>query len=248
VVEQTFETVQRVAEAYTEQLLAVDPGLLDGAGCERVLRLVARVERVEAVVKARLVKRATAANRWQATGHRSPGDWLAGSTGTTVGQARAALGRAEDLAAAPATEAALAAGAVSPEQAAEVAAAARVDPTAERGLLAVAQRESLTELRRRARKVRAAATDDTARREQIRRERHLRSWTDAEGAFCFAGRGLPEDGKARRRSQALPGRRLPHRPPRRRPRASGGLRLRRVHGAAHQPPQHPKRHRHRHQR
>ncbi len=193
-VERTFAAVEAVAGAYIEALLAVDVDVLDGGAGERLVRLVARVERAEAVCRSRLVRRATEANRWCATGDRSPGEWLARSTGTTVGRARATLALADHLAAAPGTEAALAAGVVSAEQAAEVAAAARVVPGAEGRLLAAAQRESLGELARRARAVRAAASDETGRRERIRRGRYLRHWTDREGAFCFAGRGLPEDG------------------------------------------------------
>jgi hypothetical protein len=192
--EHTFESLQAVTDACSGQWLDLDPGVLDGAACERLLGLVAVAERRFALVRARLARQAEQANRWHATGHRTPGEWLADDLGTTVGGARAALELADALVAAPATEQALAAGAVSVEQAAEVAAAAKVDPQAEQGLLAAAQRESLSELRRRARKVKAAATDEAARRDKIRKERRFRSWTDVEGAFCFKGRGLPEDG------------------------------------------------------
>lgn len=154
----------------------------------------AEVERLGAAGKALAAKRAAEGNQWRASGERTAADWLAKRTGSTVGEARAALDTAARLPAAPGTDAAFRSGALSVKQAEAVSAGAEADPSAESRLLQLAGCRPLKMLQDEAARARAAAeTDQRARHERIRRERFWRRWTDADGARCGMYRLTPED-------------------------------------------------------
>lgn len=111
--------------------------------------------------------------------------WAGQQLGTSPGHAAELLLLADGLGEAPNTRQALLGGEISTEQAAEVVRTEKAAPGTERDMLHQAGRGSLTELKRRGRKVRAAATDAEEKARQIHRGRHLRTWTDDDGA----GRG-----------------------------------------------------------
>src|SRR5689334_5543862 len=80
-----------------------------GLSAERAVALVdvfAEVERLGAAGKAIAAAAVAATNGWHGSGERSPVDWLANRTGSTVGAARGALSTAQKLAAAPDVDAA----------------------------------------------------------------------------------------------------------------------------------------------
>ena len=190
----TFDDVDRAARVLEAMVSGIDVDTLTGEGATRLVKRLVVHERVVASVRAKAAKRAADANQWRHAGERSPASWLASLTGTTTGQAAAELETAEKLVDLPATAAARAAGQLSESQARQVADAATADPAAEADLLAHAATDDAAALARRCLAVKAAAErDETAAREKIRRARRHRSWTDGEGAFCYAGRGLPED-------------------------------------------------------
>ena len=166
---------------------ALDPDVLSTADAASLLVEVERVSRKLDAVKLRLARRAEESTRWAAEGHRSPEAWLAQVTGTGFGPATRMFATARQLDALPDTARALSAGELSQEQAAEIAAAATVDPTAEAALLDVAQRDTLAGLRREAERVKAAATDEVARYERIRKNRHFRQATGADGSCRLFG-------------------------------------------------------------
>jgi hypothetical protein len=86
-------------------------------------------------------------------------------------------------------------GELSRAQADEIAGAASADPGAERSLLDSVAGSSLTELRERCARTRAAADPDrNVTHRRIHRERRLRRWTDAEGAWNLSARGTPDAG------------------------------------------------------
>src|SRR5207237_3583671 len=132
-------------------------------------------ERLVVAAKTLLARRAAESGRWRAKGDRSPAHWLARTTGTSVGQARATLETAERLRELPATEEALRAGKLSATQASVITDAASADPGAEGPLLERVGRDSVGELRDACEAVKAAATDDAARHAQVHRARSLRS-------------------------------------------------------------------------
>ncbi|MEX2658394.1 MAG: DUF222 domain-containing protein, partial [Acidimicrobiales bacterium] len=195
--EQTFETIDGAASSLEAMVNALDVATLSGPGAARLAKRLVTCERVLAACRAEAVKRAADANQWRTAGERSPGAWAAKVTGTTLGQANAELETTAKLEHLPATAAARASGELSELQAKEIAGAATADPAAEAELLRRAKVDDAAALKRRCAAVRAAAeADEAAAREEIRKERRFKWWTDAEGAFCFSGRGLAEDGAA----------------------------------------------------
>jgi hypothetical protein len=162
----------------------------------RYVALFARGERICEAGKTLTAARVSVTNVWQQRGHRSAADWLADTTGDTVGAAIGTLELGEQLDTLADTRDAFVSGRLSPSQAKEIAAAATADPHAERELLGGAAQENGSGTRRRARRVRAHAGDAAAREERIRRSRSLRTWNDADGAGCGQWR-LPADQQAR---------------------------------------------------
>src|SRR5262249_11319993 len=77
---------------------------------------------------------------------------------------------------------------------------AAATPENEARLLEAAEVEGLPALRKLCDRERAAARsaeDEEKRAARIHKERHYRSWTDAEGAYCYAGRTTAADGARR---------------------------------------------------
>ena len=126
--------------------------------------------------------------------HRSAASWLATTTGSSVGSAVGALETARRLENLPATAEAHRAGRLSEAQAREVAAAAAADPRAEADLLAAAAREPVAALRRRCARVKASAADEAARHRAVHDTRHVRHWSDPDGAFRLNLRTTAEAG------------------------------------------------------
>src|SRR5580704_9352544 len=114
-----------------------------------------------------------------------------------MGQALGTLETAEQLERLPATAQAFATGALSEAQAREIAAAAEVNPAAERRLLDDAPRQGLGGLKRQCRAAKAAAgstADAEAAYEAIRRSRFFRCWTESDGAVAGRFRVTPDNG------------------------------------------------------
>src|SRR6266496_3843138 len=89
---------------------------------------------------------------------------------------------------------AFASGQLSEAKTKEVAAAAALSPGQERELLEAARTETVPAIRERCRRVKATATDEREAYERIRKGRHVRNWTDSEGAFRMEVRLTPDDG------------------------------------------------------
>lgn len=154
----------------------------------------AEVERLAAAGKTMAAARAAEGDAWRRDGSRSPADWLAKRTGSTVGDARGVLKTAESLPDAPGTDAALRAGSLSAKQAEAIAPAAAADPSSEARLLELARRKSLGEVRDEAARVIAAAEPDpAARHERIRKERAFRCFNRADGSRAATLSGTPEE-------------------------------------------------------
>lgn len=172
----------------------IDVETLDPGRAEELVSVFAEVERLGAAGKALCAKRVADTGAWQRSGERSAADWLAKTTGTSVGAARGALDTASDVAAAPAVDDAFRSGRLSPPQAEAVASAAKADPSAEQRLLdAAAARQPLSKLRDACARVKAAAEPDpAAKHRELHRRRFFRSWTDPDGARCGMFKATPD--------------------------------------------------------
>ena len=170
------------------------PGRVRGDDVVVWLAELVEVERLGAAGRTLMAARVEASSVWRQSGERSAAHFLAHTTGTTVGRAHCVLETAERLGRLPATAEAFRSGRLSESQAQEVAAAAAVDPASESHLIQRAADGTMKQLTDECRRVRHAATDEQARYEAIRRERCLRTWTDAEGAVCGQFRTTPDSG------------------------------------------------------
>ena len=189
-----LDELQATVATQRAVLSALEPGCLSGPDALRLLEVVTEGERVLAAGRTLVAKRVEESNVWRASGDRSAAHFIARQTGTSVGRAQAGLETAERLAALPATAEAFRAGTLSEPQAEAIASAAAANPNEERPLLKRSERDTFKQLRDACRRVRHAVTDERARYAAIRAERHLRTWTDGEGAFCGAFRTTPDAG------------------------------------------------------
>ena len=184
------------ARELTESVLAeLEPEVLEGALAQRLVAEFAALERLCAAGKALCARQVAHSGAWRKQGDRSPAHWMARRSGTSVGQATAALKTAERMKDLPATEEAYRAGKLSETQAREIASAAAASPASEADLLRAAETEVPARLRQRCRQLEATAmSDEAARHEAIHRSRYLRHWSDDDGGFRLDGRLTPEAG------------------------------------------------------
>jgi hypothetical protein len=189
-----LDELQATVATQRAVLSALEPGCLSGPDALRRLEVFTAIERLGAAGRTLVAKRVEESNVWRQSGDRSAAHFIAKQTGTSVGRTQAALETAERLAQLPATAEAFRAGTLSEAQAQVVAEAAAANPDEERRLNERAGRDPFKQLRDECRRVRHAATDERARYATIRADRHLRTWSDGEGAFCGAFRTTPDAG------------------------------------------------------
>jgi hypothetical protein len=153
------------------------------------------IERLAMSAKTLLARRVEDAGAWKREGFRSPAEHLANVAGTSVNAARRQLETSKQIEALPATADAVRAGRLSAPKAEAIAAAATVAPDAEAELLHYASRAPLSQLRDECLRTKARVDRD-ATHARIHRERSLREYTDAEGAWNLVARGTVIDGAA----------------------------------------------------
>jgi hypothetical protein len=141
-------------------------------------RLARRFQAAELACAKRVADTTLVRTRADHDGAKATGRQL----GVSNGEAASLLDLAGALAQLPATQEAFENGEISREQAAEIARTATVRPGTETDLVAVARHESLGELKRRGRKLRACGEDGDAKLARLHRERSLRTWIDDDGA------------------------------------------------------------------
>ena len=192
------EQLQAVIEQLRQLLVEFVPERFDGAQARELVEAFGEVERLGAAGKALAVRQVVATRSWKKAGaFRDAADWLASTTGTTTGAAKATVTTAERLKSLPSTEAALRAGTLSSTQADAITDAAAADPHAEANLLQRAQHDGVRGLRNECARVKAAAcVGEDARYEEIRATRSLRHWTDPDGTGRIDIRG-PVDATTR---------------------------------------------------
>ncbi len=191
-------SVQRIveaAQALREALGECDLRGLSGLQALELVEVLCGVEKVCAAARARAAARVEDCGAWRAKGHRSGAQWLAQTMGTRPKQAGELIETAKVMEGLAATSAAFAAGRISEAQAAEVAKAAALDPSAETSLLEVAERCDWRSLKDQARRVRLNAQQDReALHERQHRAREFTHWIDDEGMVAGRFRLPPEVG------------------------------------------------------
>ena len=188
-------TLRDTERTLRHQCETLDPDAVALPDVLALFRTLDAITRLAQGAKLRLTRKLDDAGCHRLDGSRDTAEFLARTTGTTVTAARDALATSKRLADQPATDAVVAAGQVSVDQANAVSDAAAADPTAEQSLLGTAQSGTLRHLRDRCATTKANAhPDDRARRDAIHKARSCRTWRDTEGAWNLAMRHLPEVG------------------------------------------------------
>jgi hypothetical protein len=189
--------VKRHEAAVARWCAALDPDAIPLDEVAGVYESLARLEKFAAGARLRISARVEASNVWRQHGHRHAADWLARTTGVTAGAAHAELAASTRLGRLPAVDDALRRGELSTVQAAVVTDAAAVAPATAGRLVEQAAQASVRELRDECARVKAAADPDAdARYERIRRERSVRTYTDADGAWNLHAHGPAHEGAA----------------------------------------------------
>jgi hypothetical protein len=185
----------RSAAALLEEVVAeLEPGTFDVAGAKRLVDVFTRCERLAVAGRGLAARRVERAVSWKRSGHRSAAHWLASTTGVSVGAASRSLQTARALEALTETADAFRAGELSEAQAAEIAATASLDPSAEGRLLATVRGgSSLRGLRDTCREVSMRAAEDQAKARWLHETRAARTWTDGDGHWVLHASLSPDD-------------------------------------------------------
>ena len=174
---------------------SLEPDRMRAVDAAKLVDSFAELERLAVAGRTLAGRRVERSTVWRDEGFSTPARWMAARAQTTVAAAITAIETGRRLEELPATRDAFQSGALSGMQAAEIAAAAVADPSAEESLLEEARGGSVAGLRDRCRQVAAAAASGDARAdERIHRGRYVRSWLDADGAFRLDGRLTPDAG------------------------------------------------------
>ena len=176
-----FAPVRAARLGVTPFLKGLEPERYTGAEAADGIKEIAKLERLLAGARIRLAKRIDESVAG-AEGEDGPGRWLANQTGQNPKDAAKDIDTSKTLDDLDATDEALANGDLSPTQAHEVSSAAAADPSAEQGLLDTAKNASVPELKRKAKKVRAAATNNEDKARRAHENRELSSGVDEDTA------------------------------------------------------------------
>jgi hypothetical protein len=191
-----MSSVALAAHALHAELQSFQAAILTGDECAALVAALARVERACAAARVEAAARAVACGSHAKDGPGSPADWLARTSGSPSGQARAELDTLVLAESRPATREAMRRGDISLTAAYEIVRTDEVAPGSEQELLAVAQRERLHVLKDRARRRRLERVEPDELRQRQQGARGLRHWKDDLGMFRLDAALLPEDGVA----------------------------------------------------
>jgi hypothetical protein len=186
---ETLADLRLAVEAFASRFNA---RLLSAVDASLALRELTLMRNMISTMEARASARVTECGTWKAAGSRSPADYIAQQTGTSVAAAVDALRVADQLDELPAVDEAVRRGALSLQQAAAVASAASAAPADQARLVADAGRLSLKELQTECAATRAAHTDPEAMRKRIHAGRAIYTWTDGEGRGHLKAQGPAE--------------------------------------------------------
>jgi hypothetical protein len=188
-------TLKGIIDELDGLLASLDPRALHSNDAAALLDAFVALERRAAAGKTLVADRAAASDDFIHSGSRSAEDWLAAKTGTSFGEAKSQLESSSKLKDLPAVSDALRNGELSSAQLNALGPVAT--PENENRLLASARNDGHKGLKKACEKERFAnrsADEERRRHERIHRERSFRSWTDPEGAYCFAGRTTADVG------------------------------------------------------
>ncbi len=176
-------------------MAGIEPEVIEALSAIELFEDFAEMERLCAGAKALMAARVADSGAWRKDGSKSAAHFVANKTGTFVGDAIRTLETADRIRELPALEEAVREGKLSETQTAAIASAAAASPQAQDELIDLAQREGIKTLKERCKAVEAAARpDEDERYARIHKRRHLRHWTDDDGAFRLSALLTPDAG------------------------------------------------------
>ena len=184
--ESAVAVIERLADRF-------EPGVHDFTGHKRIVDLTARGDRGLAFIRGRSTLDG-AVGDLEDVEHRSAAHWLSEATGVPVGAATRTLETARRFEELPETADAFRAGELSEAQAAEITAAASLDPSAEHRLLeTVRGSKSFKGVRDTCREVTVRGVEDKDKARWLHEQRSAHYWTDANGHWRLEARLAPDD-------------------------------------------------------
>ncbi len=185
---------RRVRDDLAVLVGSLDASRLAGSDARVALDAVLEAEKLLGGARLLLSARVAETRAWGGDGARSFEDWLTTRSGRSYGSARRDAETAEHLGQRTGLADALRQGALSTDQAAEVASAATADPSSEDELVERATTQTLRQTRQQAERVKAAARsaeEDAARAKRQHAARQVRFGTDADGCATLLASGPP---------------------------------------------------------
>ncbi len=174
-----------------------DPACCSLEGATEVLRRLTRLERKVVAHKTAFSARLAQGSHYTRTGHRSAAEFLAATTGDTVGEAKDLIRLGEALIDQPSLAESFLAGKLSHRRASRVSDAVKVNPAREAELVDSAESDSEATLKERCHraKVEGRSHEAEARHfQKLHEDRRCRTFTDDDGAFRLQAVLAPEAG------------------------------------------------------
>lgn len=190
----TFQALRKVTADLRTALADLEPERLNGPDAARLLEVFSEIEKLASGGKVLVARRVETSNVWRRAGHRSAAAHIAEATGTGLGPAITTLKAARQLDSLPVTEGAMREGRLSETQVKEIASAAILQPESEKELVEAAEKQPMTMLKLRCRRVKAVGQGHKANYDAIHQGRYLRNWIDNDGAVRFDARLTPDIG------------------------------------------------------
>ena len=182
------------SRALRASLARFHPQGSSGEEAAAIAEELAATEKAGAAARVRAAARVAECGTHRHKGFADAADWLARASGTTAGEAKAALATTRALEHMPDTRAAVTAGELSLEQATVVVETEADRPGSERAMLEAARSSSLRSLKDKARQTQMAALDPDELHRRRHRARTFRHWQDKLGMIAFSGALPPEIG------------------------------------------------------
>jgi hypothetical protein len=184
-------------DAADDALDATDPDCCSMDDAATVLRRVTRHERKVLAYKTALAARLARGNLHTRAGHRTPAEFLAATTGDSVGEAKDLIRLGEALSDQPELAESFMQGRLSRRRASRVSDAVKVNPAREAELVGSAESDSEATLSERCQRAKAEGRSREAEARHFKKlheDRRCRTWTDDDGAFRLQAVLAPEAG------------------------------------------------------